>query len=461
MIPTRRFVLAIAALLALSIASLAWAPLRSIVAVLDFALVTAACFDALRAGDPSALRVARRLPQRAGLSREFERTLEVQPGAARGLVLELHEEFPESWAVTARTVQRSGVAPDAADPSGGPDLIRFDSEGAPARLVRGYRASRRGVHALGAVRLRVRGPLGLVARQSRLAGLQQIEIEPALDGLARRLALARSDRWSELGARTESRRGLALEFDSLRDYSAGDDVRAIDWKASARRGRLILREFRVERGQELLILIDAGRRMGSVGDDGTLRGWSKLDHALDAALQLAAVALAEGDRVGCLVFDSQPRTWIPPRRDRAQFERLRRALFDQHSTGRESDLGRALAEIAVRHRRRATIVVLSDVADPLSVARQRDALALRARTHGLIFAALDDPHVRHSSEGRDAPGPILSPIRAASFALLAERERALAELRRAGLRVLDSLPAEAAGRTILAWLDERRARGSR
>ena len=425
---------------------------------LDVLLLVACVVDFLRTPSPSRLDVARSVPARAGLTLEFERVVEVRGMIGEGLPLELREEFSDHLEVVARTHEGvMGAAPGDADPTGGPDSCRLGRDGergGPSRLVRVYRSRRRGMQQVGALRLRLTGPLGLLQRQAMLHGEQQVAIEPALVDLDSILALAASERWQDLGMRRLRRRGGASEFESLRDYVAGDDPRLVDWKAFARKGRPIVREFQEERGQELLLLVDAGRRMGSVTREGRTGGWTKLDHALDSALELAAVALQAGDRVGIAVFDSRLRVYVPPARGRRQFSRLREAVFGELPAGVETDLARALREVSVLHRRRANVIVISDVADPLSIPLQRAALSAGSRRHKLILATLDDPALRHVTEGRWEARPA---ERAAAFGLEEERRQALKGLRQSGARVLDSAPAESAGTLLRAWLEARRA----
>jgi len=253
------------------------------------------------------------------------------------------------------------------------------------------------------------------------------------------------------------------EFESLRDHVIGDDVRLVDWKAFAKRGRPIVRQFQEERGQELILAVDCGRRMAATTAEdlprgkgsrfGVSRGATKLDHALDAALELAAVALQAGDRVGMIAFDSKVRVWIPPARGRKQFGVLRNGVFALEAREQESDLARALRELSTRHRRRALVLILSDVADPLSVERQRNAMRAGSRRHRIVFTGFDDPILRAVADRRvTADGS----LRAASFELLEERRVALRRLAGAGVRTLDAVPAEAAAPMIAAWFDERR-----
>ena len=438
----------------LSLLGVSWELVRPVIWILDLALLSACLVDRWRTPSPKSLGVGRSLPERAGLSVEFERVVEIEAGAAAGLLLELREEFSPHFEVVARTAaDRFPAPPIPGDPTGGPDTCRLPA--GAVRLARRYRAHARGPQAIGDLRLRLTGPLGLLQRQSRLHGSQRIAIEPPLSNLARTLRLAASERWQDLGVRHLRRKGGLTEFESLRDYVPGDDPRLVDWKAFARKARPIVREYQEERGQELIILIDGGRRMATTTATGERRGWTKLDHALDAGLELAAVALQAGDRVGIAVFDRRLRQYVPPIKGKRQLGRLREAIFDAEPAALEADLAHVLREISVLHRRRATLAILSDVADPLSVDLQRRALSSGSRRHTIVLATLDDPSLRNVVEGRQ--GADLAE-RAAAFAILEERRAALVFLRRTGARVLDALPAESAGPLMAAWLDVRRGR---
>jgi hypothetical protein len=309
----------------LSVAGAFHPVLRALTLLLDGAFVAILAYEFLSTPRPDRLDLRRKLPARAGLGQDFARTLRVDvtslPRAAH-LALEVDEEFAPALSVRARTWLLAGprhgqgeVAPGTVlpagtgrsddtriDPSGGPDGVRLPASG-PIDLVRVYRSSLRGVHGVGDLRVRLTSRLGLVQRSSRLRGSQTVRIEPALLGLKTSLRLAASERWRDLGVRTTRRRGGLTEFESLRDHVIGDDVRLVDWKAFARRGRPIVRQFQEERGQELLLVVDCGRRMSATTSEDlprlkgarttVARGWTKLDHALDTALEIAAVALQE------------------------------------------------------------------------------------------------------------------------------------------------------------------------
>lgn len=421
--------------------------LRVAVLVGDVLLSCAFVLDGWRAGDPARLRLRRMAPERVRLSQAFERTLELA-GARAGLAVTAFEDHPATFAALSDATEVA-LAPGASEQG------LFDAEGRVA-FVRRYRADLRGRFAFGAVRVRVRGPLGLLERQARFSGELELAVEPALLRLSETLRLSASERWQDLGVRTLRRRGGLSEFESLREYVPGDEVRRIDWKAFARRAKPMVRSYQVERGQELILLVDCGRRMRAPGGAGTHAAWSKLDWALDAALELAAVALQKGDRVGAAAFERELVAYVPPAKGARALARLSQALFPLQPSERDGDLARALRELSVRHRRRATVLVISDVADPLSLGEQRAALADGSRHHRLVFAALDDPELRRAAEGA-GEGARDAALRATALELVAERARSLRTLAASGARVLDALPAEAAAPMLAAWLDERRA----
>jgi uncharacterized protein (DUF58 family) len=431
--------------------------LRTGLFVLDGLVLAMGVLDFLRAGDPARLVLERRAPERVRLGQPFERTL-VLAGGRPGLALALFEEFPASFEALGTAAQSLAAPGERVLAPGASEAARFDARGR-AELVRRYRAGLRGRQTLGDVRVRVRGPLGLVERQARFAGALALAVEPALLGLARTLRLAASQRWQDLGVRTLARRGGLAEFESLREYVRGDDARRVDWKATARRAKVMVRNYQLERGQELVLLLDAGRRMRATGG-GVHGDWTKLDWALDAALELAAVALQQGDRVGAAAFERGLVAYVPPTKGARALARLTEALFPLQPSTRDGDLARALRELAVRHRRRATVLVLSDVADPLSLEEQRRALVAGARHHHLVFAALDDPELRRAAAGAPPQPGAMAPdatLRAAALELVGERRRSLAALATSGVRVLDALPAEAAAPLLAAWLDARHA----
>jgi uncharacterized protein (DUF58 family) len=244
-----------------------------------------------------------------------------------------------------------------------------------------------------------------------------------------------------IGVKPAPRRGEGLDFESLREYLPGDDPRRVDWRATARRGRLVVRQFQHERNHTVVIAVDASRLMA-----GEVEGRSKLDHAVDAALALAYAALTAGDRVSLLVFDREVVGHLAPRAHRRQlgdFLELLRPVQPRLVEASYDALARALA---LRHRQRALVVVLTDFVEassarviaPLSVVARRHRLVLVA-LRDRLFAALDLP----------ATGDDLDIYRRLVLDdLLRERDTALSALRRSGVQTID-LPPESITAAVL------------
>jgi uncharacterized protein (DUF58 family) len=225
--------------------------------------------------------------------------------------------------------------------------------------------------------------------------------------------------------------GTATSFAGLRDYQAGDDVRRINWKATARRDQPVTIEVEAERGQQAIIALDCGRLMTAPA--GVL---TKLDHAVNAALLLAWVAQSQGDRVGMMTFSDGVRRFAPPQRGPAQISRLNRMLYEIQPEYTEPDFAEAFTYLAHRVSRRSLVVVLTDVLDP-EASRDLVAHALRLGTrHLVLVVAMADPEVLAA---RDAP--ITTAGRAYEWAaaeeLLAARRQSFEVLHRGGVLGLD------------------------
>jgi uncharacterized protein (DUF58 family) len=229
-------------------------------------------------------------------------------------------------------------------------------------------------------------------------------------------------------------RGGAWEFESLRDYVRGDDARLLDWKATARRRKLIVRNQEAERNQTVLLLLDCGRLMNAEVD-----GIAKLDYAVNTALMLAHVALSRGDRVGLCTFSHRVHAWVEPRAHLTQMRLITEALYDLRGDFTESDHGRCLRLLSTRHRKRALLVVLTDFVDAETAADMVAHLQRAARRHLVLFAALKDPFLNRAAHSR-TDTTFEGFRKAAATELLHERREVLERLRQRGAHVLDVEP---------------------
>jgi len=382
------------------------------------------------------LLVTRELPPVAGRGVPFDVTLRcVNRGLARlrGGVREVApaEAMPRWWTA---------------------DFPTFGIVGA-TEFRQPFQIATRGSFNFGPAWVRLNGPCGMLEGLWEATGQSRVKVFPeglvAKDDLSQHLLaeIQVLDRRSRA-----KRRSAGTEFESIQEFRAGDDPRRIDWRSTARTRRLVVRRFQVEQHQDVLILIDCGRLMGADGGRGT-----KLDCAIDAALLLARVALANGDRCGVALFDNKVTGFLAPRSSMAAFHTVVETIYDAQSRWQETDFALMFAHLQSRRQKRAVIIVLSDVGDEETSGRTRVALASLAARHVVIFAALQTPLLLAQTHA-----PIDNRLDAArhavAYRLLRERERTLHALRRANVQVLDVAPGELTMPLINQYLDLR-ARG--
>lgn len=225
-----------------------------------------------------------------------------------------------------------------------------------ARVDLGFVPPARGAYAFGDVGVRSLGPSGLAGRQLSLALAQECRVYPDITAVYGYSLLARKGALHEIGVRATRYAGVGTEFESLRDYLAGDDYRDIDWKATARRGAPVVRQFEAERSQTVVLAIDAGRLMNA-----RVAGLPKLDRSINAALLLAYLAVQAGDNVGLFVFGREVRTYLPPRKGHRQFLAILEALYSVEGHVEEPDYGGALRYLATRLSKRSLVVLFTEL----------------------------------------------------------------------------------------------------
>ncbi len=308
---------------------------------------------------------------------------------------------------------------------------------------------RRGQVEVQAVWVRAQGPLGLMSRSRCLELGARLPVHPDLQLVGRR-AVQASTRSLAAGTRVERHRGDGSEFDSLREYVPGFDIRSIDWKASARLARLLCREFRAERNRQVVLAIDAGRLMCE-----PLSGLPRLDHAIHAALVLAYVSLAVGDRVGLVSFDDRLRQHCNPVRGPGAFGELAAIASRVDYSPQETNFTLGLMELARRQSRRALVVVLTDFVDTITAELMLENLTRLSRRHQLVFVALRDPLLAAVGERR--PAEWLDVERAVvGQQLLRDRELVLRRLQRLGIACVDATPERVSAELIDRYLALKR-----
>ncbi|SDQ09133.1 DUF58 domain-containing protein [Quadrisphaera sp. DSM 44207] len=377
-------------------------------------VVAVVALDVALAASPRALEVERDLPASVRLGEPVEGVLVVTNTGSRRL---------------------RGVLRDAWPPSAGADGARSALDVPPGerrRLRTALRPTRRGDRRVEVVVVRSRGPLGVAARQASLPAPGALRVLPPF--ASRRHLPGRLARLRTLdGSASASVRGQGTEFDSLREYVPGDDVRSIDWRATARASSVVVRTWRPERDRRVLVVLDTSRTSaGRVGDA------PRLDAAMDAALLLAALASAAGDRVDLLAADRRVRASVTGVRPPGLLAALVQAMAPLEASLVEADWSAVVAEVRRRMPHRGLLVLLT----PLEAAAVEESLLPVLPTllaaHTVLVSSVADPAVDAMVASRgDAPSVLTA---AAAERARLERAALVARMERSGAEVVDAPP---------------------
>jgi len=302
---------------------------------------------------------------------------------------------------------------------------------------------RRGRHTLPAMAVRRDGPLGLGRWYHRAGEAAEVLVYPDLPA-ARRLALAvRQGRFRDPGRMTRGPLGLGTDFESIRDYNSDDDIRQVNWRATARLGRPMSNQYRIEQDRDIVCVVDCGRLMGA-----PLAGsLTRLDAAIDATAAVALVADEVGDRCGAVAFDAAVRRSVSPRRSGG--DAVVRALFDLEPISVDSDY--ELAFRTMGGAKRAMVLVFTDLLEEAAARPLIEAVPLLARRHAVVIATAADPDFERLVS---TPPERVSDVYRAAAALdvLDAQERVAGRLRRAGADVIEAPPARLGAACIGAYL---------
>ncbi len=396
-------------------------------AVLLAALVTAVIADMALAANTRRLTCSRFGETAARLGQHVDAILAVENTSGS----RFRGQIRDAWPPSARAEPRTHAVDLAA--------------GQQVRLVTQLRPVRRGDQRSALVTARSVGPLGLAGRQSSHRVPWQVRILPPF--LSRKHLPSRLAKLRELEGMTPVLiRGHGTEFDSLREYVIGDDVRSIDWRATARRGDVVVRTWRPERDRRVVIVLDTGRTSaGRVGVDPTASdpgGWPRLDWSMDAALLLAALAARAGDHVDFIAHDRLTRAGVYNASRTELLAQLVDAMAPLQPALVESDARALVAAVRRRIRRSALVVLLTDLnASALDEGLMAVLPQLTAK-HQVLIAAVADPRVDRLAAGRADAAEVYDA--AAAERARNDRRTIASRLRRSGVDVVDAPPEELA-----------------
>ena len=411
---TSRFFVLLA--LGFALLSLGWVSHRVlyVTAIYDVGLLVAALADYLLSEGPESFRVEREMEERFAMGAENEVTIKIVNRARRRITFIVKDEHPAQMELVTPREAKLTV---------------------PAGRSRAWRYSllptARGKYGVGNTVLRFRTRLGLLWRQLTYQTACDVKVYPDIREARKHEIYAHRNRRPEPGLRRMRVRGQGREFESLREFVIGDEIRHISWAATARRGKVITRQYTVERSQNIVVLLDTGRLMTA-----RIGKLTKLDHAVNATLSIGYVAAAGGDNVGLVAFSRRVVSYLPPRRGRDQINKLMEALYSLEPQMIEPSYKRAFSFFSANCKRRSLVVILTDLVD-------RDASAeLLAHTSQLIprhlplIITIGDTDLRELV--RTVPATSADVYRqAVAEEILRQREEALTRIRHAGGLAID------------------------
>lgn len=306
--------------------------------------------------------------------------------------------------------------------------------------------TRRGPRDLGAVTVRYSSALGLVARQERTDLPTRVDVYPDVHA-ARSLEMLRRQGRQDARLGSLRVRGGDTEFERLRPYQRGDEIRHVDWRSSAKRDDLTVRQFQAESNQNVMFALDVGR--GMRGESG---GLTSIDHALNAALLAADVALRGGDKAGMMAFDDTPRTFLRPSGGRAGGRKLTRAVYALEAGFGSTDYRAAMTFLRTQMRARSLLVIFTNLLEPRSAKELAASLRGLLPRHLPLCVLMRDLDVESLATEPVRTGDDLY-VRAAAAESLAWRDSLIRSLRNSGVLVLDASPGDVTPQLVKSYLE--------
>ena len=445
--------------------------------VYDLALVALALADLQFSPRPDDFEVWRSFEPKMNLGVPNAVSLHARSRARQKSRLILRDEVPDSFAVTTDEAPRfRDNVPLPPLPRAVLQLETQDEESGHYRLT----PNRRGDFKFGALSGRYGTVLGLWFRQFRRhAEPDGARVYPDTTGVRRYELALREGKMRDIGLHLLKLRGRGTEFESLRDYNSDDEFKAINWKASARSGKLIATNYEIERDQTVIICLDCGRMMTSLASSKSETAaaapdedWqnperaqtqtldappletplSKLDCAINATVLLSHVSASMGDNVGLLLFSDAVLNYLPPRKGRIQTGQIIEALYGAQPSLVEPDYQVAYEYLLARRLRRSLVVTFTDIIDPEASRELLNASAALRRHHNALCVTINNRDVTDlAAQFPRTPGELYE--KAMAQRVLAQRESALENLRAFGVGILDVEARELSIATVNRYLN--------
>lgn len=322
----------------------------------------------------------------------------------------------------------------------------------PKKIGYTLRPTRRGTYRFGTINVFAVTPLGLANRRFRRAGDQVLPVYPSYVQMRKYQLIAVSNRFAEFGLRKIRRVGHTMEFDQIRDYVRGDDVRSVNWRATARAQRLMVNTYQDERSQQVYCVLDIGRNMRAPFDEMTL-----LDHAINTSLVLANTAVLKDDKAGLLTFSHRLDQFLDASKRRGQMRRIQELLYAQQTRFLESDFAVLYSHVRQRIPQRSLLIVFTNFETVNGVRRQLPYLRKLALNHLVLVVFFENTYLRQLTQApAEETEAIYIKTIAEKFAY--EKQQVVKELQQHGVHTLLTPPRKLTVNTLNKYL-EFKARG--
>jgi uncharacterized protein (DUF58 family) len=429
--PTLRWLLIFIPIAILSVLSSIYPSIATLVIIFDVIGVAVLAADLLPLLRPCKLRVRRIMKRSASLAKPHEVNIEIDNDSATQWIIDVRDDQPDGITAT-------------------PDRTRIVLPPKKQAQVRySLRSNRRGAFELQNVYFRLHTWLGLWVRFVHRPVVDSLRVYPDMKQLSEYAVLAKTNRLSLIGVRKTRRIGQDNNFERLRDYAEGDNYRHIDWRSTARRNRLTVKQYQADQSQRIHFMIDCGRMMTN-----EYQGLSLVDYAFNSMLMLSYVALHQRDSVGLTCFSDRVHDYVPPSAGGRHMNRLLHATYDRFPSFVQSRFDLAFLHLSNHCRRRSMVVLITNVIDVLSANQITDYLSNLSGRHLPILVLLRDHRIFDYADYPDMDETVLYRS-AAAAELLTWRNEVLQTMKQRGILIVDAFPEQLTAPLVNQYLEAK------
>lgn len=416
--------------LAVSIIGLGSSVANSIALLLTCLFLVVLIVDSLLIPDQKSFEISREMVKVASIKKPHLYKIHLNYYGSRRVRFQLKDDFPEDCPTfpIVHTVQLSDRK-----------RMELDCEVFPPH---------RGDIPLRCVHLRIRSFLGLWVRSVMVSAPSKLMVYPDLKQISEYGLLARTNRLSLMGFRKSRKAGQESDFERLRDFTRDDQFKFIDWRSTARRNKLTVRDFQVTQSQRIVFMLDTGRMMVNQAS-----GLSMLDHALNATLMLSYIALSKGDSVGLLCFSNQIDCYVPPRHDSGQMNRILHTGYNQFPKMVESRYDEAFQFMKNKNRRRSLVVLITNVIDDVNANQISKYITNISGKHLPLAVLLRDQNLYEPLDAATLQEGGDKYVAAAAAEILSWRLQVMKNLLHQGALVLDQFPEDITAPLVNQYLE--------